>query len=314
MADEIDPPAIVRKNDAAAGFIAEAKEIDADILVHVGRVMDGVKRRGELLLKAKAIAGHGNWLATLATHWPGLSPRTAQHYMAIAKSAKLAHLKAITHKELAEESGYGAEEEPTLTEARRALLIGLIGAVDPALQNKLQDGTVILTDAELLRSVPPHCSRCDRLGAKPGRPCEACEKVRANHQADLFESQQEPEYEADPASPPKPPSDPFAEIMSLITKVSRLCTQAITSDGEAAKRLCEYMSWCGLLDFPPGGTPKFLPLVGVVCLMKSASEKGPPLSQQAVRDRYDKACGTKPWVPRLTAVRREQKKRRGPSS
>lgn len=311
MPTEFEPPAIEQHFDSAASLIAEARAIDADILTALDRAVIGMKRRGDLLLKAKAASGHGNWRETLKKHWPGLSERTASRYMAQAKSAKLADLKVITHKQLPDEDEDEEDDSQPLTEPRRRILISLIGVVDRSHAKSLLSGEIVLSDKELLKSVPPHCSRCDRLGANTGRPCEACENIRANYQADQFESQQEPEYEDDPASPPKPPPDELAELKSLTTKLAGHYTRKINGDGEVAKRLHDYMSWCGLIDHPPNGTPKFLPLVGMRCLMEAAGKEGPPLSETAVKEMYERACGAVPWIPPAARFRRARKAERG---
>ncbi len=98
--DPETPPAMVQKADIAAEAIAEARAVDEQIVMQIGQTADLVRKRGELLLKAKNSVPHGEWLETLAKKWPGLPERTARHYMRIAKSANLADLiRTVTHPE-----------------------------------------------------------------------------------------------------------------------------------------------------------------------------------------------------------------------
>ena len=57
--------------------------------------VDHAIRAGVLLLEAKALVGHGNWLDWLAANFPA-SVRTAQHYMKLAENPedaqRVAHL------------------------------------------------------------------------------------------------------------------------------------------------------------------------------------------------------------------------------
>lgn len=85
---------IVQQLESVAECFAAARAADSEITLFIDRSVQAVRRRGELLLKAKEAAGHGSWAAALKQHWPGLPERTARHYMAQAKSANLADLKA----------------------------------------------------------------------------------------------------------------------------------------------------------------------------------------------------------------------------
>lgn len=84
-------PAQVRKAESVAELFAAAK---ASYRVGSGFLRKGndeMKRFGELLLKAKAAVGRGDWLAALAEHWPDLPKRTAQRWMDTASPAKAGH-------------------------------------------------------------------------------------------------------------------------------------------------------------------------------------------------------------------------------
>ena len=54
-------------------------------LAAMSTALDHAKRAGDLLNSAKEQAKHGEWLPWLATNCPGLSARTAQGYMRIAR-------------------------------------------------------------------------------------------------------------------------------------------------------------------------------------------------------------------------------------
>lgn len=87
-----------RPSDAEADLQVLASEISAAHFrcqdAFNAAVADAI-RAGELLIRAKALVGHGRWLSWLATHFPA-SVRTAQNYMRLARRAedaqRVAHL------------------------------------------------------------------------------------------------------------------------------------------------------------------------------------------------------------------------------
>lgn len=55
---------------------------------------------GAYLCQAKEIVGHGNWLTWLAEHCKGLTERTAQRYMAEAKTTNVSDLDGPSIRQL----------------------------------------------------------------------------------------------------------------------------------------------------------------------------------------------------------------------
>ncbi len=216
----------------------------------------------------------------------------------MAKSATLADLTAVTHKRSAgDDEDLEAPDTPTMSAAERKVHILLIGTVRPGLAKKLLDGTNKLSDAKLLKDVPPHCDRCGRLGPPP-KPCDQCRQAKEDYQASLAD----PENEDDPASPPKPTPDPFKQAKHLTTNLATFFTNFAAENGD----LYQAFVACGLMDHPPGKTPRFLPLAGVSRVVSEVSRGVTDLEK--IKLTYQEACGT--WIPEMTRYWRERKGKR----
>jgi len=133
--------------------------------------------------------------------------------------------------------------------------------------------------------------------------------VRANHQSKLFEEEQEPKYEDDPASPPKVPTHPFQKLMDDITKLSGDITRAMKQPTDESRRLKEILAVAGLVEHTSATEFFFLSLRGVRALVDEAGNVGKPLTDAAIKDLYLKASGGKVFVPPLHARRRAAKGR-----
>lgn len=298
MADEIEPPAIVRAIDNAAEFIHKARAIDGNLLTDLDCVAAGVKLRGEMLLKAKEAAGHGNWLKALRKHWPGLSRRTASRYIAQANGPTLAHLKKVTHQQLEgdgedDEDDPAEEVKPPLSEKRRKILIRIISYTNLSLSKKLLSGEKVMTDKELEDACPPHCDKCDRGNFPTFGPCFMCEDARKKKQLELFQETQEEGEE---------PPDELAELAAQMTKTATLATKLINS---GQSRLLQAFTWAGIVEYDNDGKAKFLPLAGaprIVNLIRSGKE----ITEQLVKTEYSKGCGT--WMPEKIKYWKSKKK------
>lgn len=177
--------------------------------------------------------------------------------------------------------------------------------VSPGAKAKILAGGASKT--RVLATAPKICRRCVRIG-RPVADCGQCAAInmkvpkRAKAPAapkDLFD-----------VAPPKDepaPVDPFEELKARTTQLAAAFTRFLTAEGEVAARLCEYLGWCGLLDYgPKGDAPKFIPLAGVRMLVELAGAKGPRKGREAVLDAYKTACGAVPFVPPATKYRRER--------
>jgi hypothetical protein len=112
------PPTI--GGNRLAVLAAEIQEAHADTLKYLHRAAERALEAGKLLLEAKELLGHGQFLPWIKENCQ-LSERTAQRYMRIARSgvepAKLADLGiAAVDKALALPGPDGAEPEPELPE------------------------------------------------------------------------------------------------------------------------------------------------------------------------------------------------------
>lgn len=182
-------------------------------------------------------------------------------------------------------------------------------AVDPKVKQKILASRSAAKT--VIDSAPVLCARCTRVGAV--RDCPQCQKeadkAERKAQAKRLPAPRRPPKDSlfEEPAPPPPEAHPFAEIMSLTTKLSGLITKAIKDHGEAAKRLHDYLSACGLVDHPPKGEPKFLALAGVKGVVESAGEiNRPALTDAKVQEMYKTACGAVPWVPPAVKFRRER--------
>lgn len=72
----------IRQESTLAAEILDAHNA---CLAAMSTALDHAKRAGDLLNSAKGQAKHGEWLPWLATNCPGISARTAQGYMRIAR-------------------------------------------------------------------------------------------------------------------------------------------------------------------------------------------------------------------------------------
>lgn len=79
-----DPLPIVRHTDALAELAAGIRAEHTAALSAVKKGVEHAKAAGELLNRAKAMCGHGQWLPWLATNCPDLGVRQAQKYMRLA--------------------------------------------------------------------------------------------------------------------------------------------------------------------------------------------------------------------------------------
>jgi len=127
------------------------------------------------------------------------------------------------------------------------------------------------------------------------RNCPACERIRASHQARLFEEQQEPANPDDPGSPPAPPPDPYAEAKKLVTKLTGIVTNLIGSD----PKLYEALVACRVVDHPQGESPRFRALTGLRKVIDLV-EKG-ETNLQVIKDAYEIASGA--FVPPMFGKR-----------
>jgi hypothetical protein len=89
MKQFIDPPALVQPAQDLAGFFAEANaEHEAGQRAERAS-LEHYRKAGAALLKAKAAAGHGNWLQVLKAHGK-IAQQRASEYMRLAEGwAKL---------------------------------------------------------------------------------------------------------------------------------------------------------------------------------------------------------------------------------
>lgn len=188
-------------------------------------------------------------------------------------------------------------------------------AVSPGAKKKILAGGMSKT--AVLKTAPVLCERCIRIG-RPVANCPACERERAKKPtkkkpaADLFSGIGNTHATVRIGfknAEPEPVVDPFEELKALVTNLAGKMTAFMTAEGEVAARLCEYFTWCGLLDYHKG-TPKFIPLAGVRMLVDLAGSKGPRQKQAEVFEAYQKACGAVAWVPPATKFRREQQRKK----
>jgi hypothetical protein len=124
-----DPPNAEQPSESLGELFAAAKEADRRIEMYGRKTKDEIARRGELLIKAKAKCPHGEWLAALKKHWPGLSVRRAQEWMKEAspdpegtpvKCAVAAHL--TDDEPTAQETGEADPEATPVEEPKPAEL------------------------------------------------------------------------------------------------------------------------------------------------------------------------------------------------
>ena len=164
--------------------------------------------------------------------------------------------------------------------------------------------------SKIIKTAPIICDRCLRVG-RPVKDCRECArlvaenaKLRKKPREDLFD---EPVVKKAIAA--EEPVDPWDELKGLVTKLAGRMTHFLTAEGEVAYRFCEYLGWCGLLEYPQGSkaAPKFIPLAGVRAIMEAAASKGPKLKQPEVQEMYQKACGAVPWTPPKTAYHRKMR-------
>lgn len=130
---------------------------------HARTAVTHARRAGELLLQAKELAAHGQWLPWLAANVPGISERAAQGYMRLARECLADPAKA---QRVADLSLRAALQE--LAEPRPAAPIGADEIV-----------------ATGLRSIPPELriaveSGCVTAGLIDGAPAIVLAESRRN--------------------------------------------------------------------------------------------------------------------------------------
>lgn len=77
-------------------FTADAVALAVAINAAWRETLDGIFKTGDLLTKAKAAVGHGNWLQYVKQHLP-FDRATARRLMAIASDTKLRNEAHVTH-------------------------------------------------------------------------------------------------------------------------------------------------------------------------------------------------------------------------
>jgi len=117
------------------------------------------------------------------------------------------------------------------------------------------------------------------------------------------------------------PPHPFAELKALATRFSRAVTTAMKGEGEAAKRLHDYLSCNGLVDHPAGevidpsriendgreeSALSLIALRGIRKLIALAGQTGRRKTESEIKAIYDAASGG--WVPPAVLRRRRMKK------
>ena len=83
-----DNPTNVRRDTAAPSLDDLAQRIKTEHQEIIGakrNIVERAMKAGDLLIQAKANAGHGNWLNWLKANCVGISERTANVYMKLAE-------------------------------------------------------------------------------------------------------------------------------------------------------------------------------------------------------------------------------------
>jgi DUF3102 family protein len=112
----------------------EIRKAHAAAVEHQRRGLVEAMRAGDLLIEAKALAGHGNWLPWLQEHCQ-LSERTAQLYMRLAKNRSVIEAKSATVADLGIRGAIEALTRPAMSEIDRARAMrGEIAELDDELQ------------------------------------------------------------------------------------------------------------------------------------------------------------------------------------
>ncbi len=108
------------------------------------------------------------------------------------------------------------------------------------------------------------------------------------------------------------PAHPFAEIMDAVTKLSGAITRAMGGESEEAKRLREYLSWCGAVLHTAGkfengehidASAAFLPLKGIRKIIDLAGASGKPKTQAEIKHAWEIASGGEFVHPALRRIR-----------
>lgn len=96
------------------------------------------------------------------------------------------------------------------------------------------------------------------------------------------------------------PVHPFAEIMRMVSALSGAVTQAATGESEESRRLKDYLTACGVMDYTPDkiehgeyheAKESFALLRGLRKVIEVAGEGGPRKSDLSIRDLYEKHGG-----------------------
>jgi hypothetical protein len=183
-------------------------------------------------------------------------------------------------------------------------------AAAPGTKAKILSGAA--TKTRVIETAPKFCPRCTRIG-RPVVNCQNCaavQKKKPKHQPkDLFDTAKVRKAAQAKASVERSDRD---EITALTTKLAGLFTAYLKKTGpngevdEVADRTREYLTWAGLLEYPKGKPPRFIPLDGVACLFRLAGLKT-KMKQPEVLEAYKKACGACVYIPPATKFRRERR-------
>lgn len=222
------PPAIVQEAEESLAALA-ARINDREQQV-AQSVLDHAREQGELLLRAKARLGHGDWLPWLRANVT-VKDRQARNYMALArgwdrvKSAVTADLTIEGALRLIAANDLPAEESPTPEQAGALLARGAA-----ALKEALAMGREILSDP----STPPEMVVRIRDAASDTAN-EAAEYL-LHVQRKLGQLLQPEPVEPEPDTPPTQATPmTWEEFDSRLDEIERQYLR-MTADAEAERR------------------------------------------------------------------------------
>lgn len=209
---------------------------------------------------------------------------------------------------------YKVSASKVMKDAAFAAAVNAHEAENPGSRKRILAGEMGSKD-KVIATAPILCERCIEKGKT--KDCKECEEARAKHKKKHSRNRNPPANLLDVLKPKKgaedaPPVDPLDELAALTTQLATKFTNVVRfGKGEVtqgADRLRDYLTWCGLLDYPTvGANPKFIPLAGVKALVDLAGSKGPKAPQDVVMEMYQKACGAVPWVPPAVKYRRDKR-------
>jgi hypothetical protein len=99
-------------NNVSASLPQQINEAHRLAQEHAGAAIEHARKAGELLLHAKESAAHGAWLIWLSANVPGISARTAQGYMRLARHCLADPTKAQRVAHLSLRAALAALSEP----------------------------------------------------------------------------------------------------------------------------------------------------------------------------------------------------------